>query len=59
MTTTDLDLRNESEMATVPPKVQKRKFRLTASTMAAIIGGSFILILVSDYFLTALLLKAL
>ena len=46
MTTTDLDLRNESEIATVAPKAQKRKFRLTASTMAAIIGGSLILILV-------------
>ncbi len=46
MTTTDFDLRSDSEIATVPAQVQKRKFRLTASTVAAIIGGSLILILV-------------
>jgi len=46
MTTTDVELRSESETAAVPAQARKRRFRLTSSTVAAFIGGSLILILV-------------
>jgi peptide/nickel transport system ATP-binding protein/peptide/nickel transport system permease protein len=55
MTTTDINLRSDGEKVASAPEVRKRKFRLTASLMAAIFGISLIMILV----LTAIFAKQL
>jgi peptide/nickel transport system ATP-binding protein/peptide/nickel transport system permease protein len=46
MTTTDIDLISESDIVTIAPETQKRKFRVTSSLVAAVIGASLIMLLV-------------
>ena len=47
MTTTNINLKGDGDRVAAAPEARKRKFRLTSSVAAAIVGVSLILILVS------------